>query len=144
MTVTTATLKAPATAPATAPARSGSSSAPAGSDNSTARRLLRDLADVCAWVAELDPDRLGSTTPSGRLLSALAELARTATAQLGSPAGPPLGHAPGIVVVRDLAGATRQLERAATAATGGTCDADLASVSGGLRAAVARALPLAA
>ncbi len=80
--------------------------------NASAEQMLSALLDASAVAAELSVDELSSASPRGQLVVALSDLARLATRQLGGVLGAPVGDAPGVVVVRDLACSTRALARA--------------------------------
>lgn len=80
--------------------------------DASAEQVLSVLLDACAVAAQLNVDELSSASPRGQLVVALSDLARLATGQLGGVPGAPVGDAPGVVVVRDLACSTRALARA--------------------------------
>lgn len=88
----------------TATATSGTAVEPAS--------LLATLRDALAAVADTDPDELGSGRSAGRELLGLAGAARAAVAALGGDPGHVVTDAPGVVVVRELAAATRALATA--------------------------------
>jgi|tagenome__1003787_1003787.scaffolds.fasta_scaffold20031119_1 hypothetical protein len=77
--------------------------------------LLATLRNALEAHADVDDLDLHGRTPAGRALITLAARARAATATLGTDPGTPLTDGPGVVVLRDLAAATRLLERAAAA-----------------------------
>ena len=80
--------------------------------DASAEQMLSVLLDAGAVAAQLNADELSSASPRGQLVVALSDLARLATRQLGGVLGAPVGDAPGVVVVRDLACSTRALARA--------------------------------
>jgi hypothetical protein len=77
----------------------------------TVDALLPALRRVLEAQADDDGDPHGRT-PAGRALLGLAARARAAAADLGADPGTVLTDGTGVVVLRDLAAATRLLERA--------------------------------
>jgi hypothetical protein len=73
--------------------------------------LLPLLTEALDLAADRDDHELDATAPAGRVLVALSALARAAAADLGVEPGTTLTAGPGVVVVRDLASATRLLAR---------------------------------
>jgi hypothetical protein len=82
----------------------------------SADALLTVLRNALDAHADADDLALHGGTPAGRALLGLAARARATAAALGSDPGTPLVDGPGVVVLRDLAAATRLLERAVAAA----------------------------
>jgi hypothetical protein len=87
---------------------------PLPASKSDAGGVLDILYDTLDVVSELDPDLLDSYSSAGRAVSSLAAAARAAAAALGAAPGIALGHASGVVVVRDLVAAVSLLELAAS------------------------------
>lgn len=80
--------------------------------------MLLHLLDDALWACgEHDPDRLHTGTVAGHALASLAAAARAMTSALGHRPGTALVDGPGVVVVRDLAAATRTLAVAVSATT---------------------------
>jgi hypothetical protein len=79
--------------------------------------LLTVLHDALSACEEADLDLLSARTAAGSALISLSALARATAATLGVDPGTWLADGPGVVVVRDLAAATRLLARAASRAT---------------------------
>jgi hypothetical protein len=82
----------------------------------SADALLTVLRNALDAHADADDLGLHGGTPAGRALLELAACARATAAALGSDPGTPLVDGPGVVVLRDLAAATRLLERAVATA----------------------------
>ncbi|HEX2361197.1 MAG TPA: hypothetical protein VHI11_03900 [Jiangellaceae bacterium] len=76
--------------------------------------MLRHALAACE---EQDLESLHGRTAAGRALVSLSALARGAASALGAAPGASLTDGPGVVVVRDLVSATRQLARWAPGAT---------------------------
>lgn len=100
--------------------------------------LLDVLTDALAAVEDADLDRLHARTAPGAALLTLAAIARRAVAELGGEPGTDLSSGPGVVVVRDVASATRLLARTAAAApaAGGARLGDLPARAKGVHAAL--------
>jgi hypothetical protein len=103
-------------------------------------RLLLD--DVLLSVGADDtPDRYAGGTPAGRIVLALATVARRAAGALGTYPGVALTGGPGIVVQRELAAAARLLDEAAEAARSESWEVDdLLVTAQGLRARLVETL----
>jgi hypothetical protein len=84
-----------------------------------ARPLLSVLDDVLDRLTDQEPEALDPGTAAGRLVVALAGLARARVAELGGDPGVRLGRAPGVVVLRELVAARRLLARAEAARASG-------------------------
>ena len=92
---------------------------------SGAEVLLGLLRDALSVAAEQDLDRLHSGATAGKALVALSALAREAAGALGADPGVRLTAGPGVVVLRELAAATRLLDRAAPRSAGDGFPRDL-------------------
>jgi hypothetical protein len=89
---------------------------------------LRALMYDALSVADDDfPDAFDGGTRQGRLLLALARVARQAAGALGADPGITVLAGPGPVVVRDFAAAVRLLDRAASGSDTGDLDGLLAT-----------------
>jgi hypothetical protein len=102
--------------------------------------LLATLRNALDAHADDDADPRGGT-PAGRALLTLAALARSTAAALGADPGTPLTNGPGVVVLRDLAAATRLLDRAVTAAASAAATDELFRAPKAVPAAACRSWP---
>jgi hypothetical protein len=86
------------------------------------------LRHALAACEEQDLESLHGRTAAGRALVSLSALARGAASALGAAPGASLTDGPGVVVVRDLVSATRQLARAPGATMTVTSGANLSGL----------------